>query len=256
MNILDLKGQNALVTGAGQGVGRQIALHFAAHNAGTVYVNDFSAERAAAVVAEVRAAGGRAEPLACDVTDFARLQSLVAPLAIDLLVNNAGNAGADPAKVGRGEFWEQSPEQWTPWIGVNLLGVLNTSRLVLPGMIDRKSGSLVTVISDAGRVGEPRLEVYSAAKAGAAGFTRAIAKSAGRHGVRANCVAISATRTPATARAMDNPDFAKRALSNYVIRRFGEPTDVANMVLFLSSDAASWVTGQTYPVNGGYDFGM
>ena len=256
MNILDLKHENALITGAGQGVGRQIALHFAAHNAGTVYVNDFSAERANAVVAEIRATGARAEAVACDVTDFARLQAAIEPLDIHLLVNNAGNAGADPAKVGRGEFWEQSPEQWTPWIGVNLLGVLNCSRLVLPKMIERKRGSIVTVISDAGRVGEPRLEVYSAAKAGAAGFTRAIAKSAGRLGVRANCVAISATRTPATSRGMDNPEFAKRALSNYVIRRFGEPSDVANMVLFVSSDAASWVTGQTYPVNGGYDFGM
>ena len=256
MNILDLKGENALITGAGQGVGRQVALHFAAHNAGTVYVNDFSAERANGVVEEIKAAGGRAEPVACDVSDFGAMQAKLEPLDIQLLVNNAGNAGADPSKVGRGEFWEQAPEQWTPWLGVNLLGVLNASRLVLPKMIGNKRGSVVTIISDAGRVGEPRLEVYSAAKAGAAGFSRALAKSAGRHGVRVNCVAISATRTPATSRAMDNPDFAKRALSNYVIRRFGEPSDVANMVLFLSSDAASWVTGQTYPVNGGYDFGM
>jgi len=256
MNILDLKGRNALITGAGQGVGRQIALHFAASNAGVVYVNDFSAERAGKVVEEVRAAGGKAEPVAADVTDFVALQALLAPLHVDLLVNNAGNAGTDPSKTGRGEFWEQRPEQWTPWIGVNLLGVLNTSRLVLPQMIEQRYGSIVTVISDAGRVGEPRLEVYSAAKAGAAGFTRAIAKSAGRYGVRANCVAISATRTPTTERAFDNAEFAKRALSNYVIRRFGEPSDVANMVLFVSSDAASWVTGQTYPVNGGYDFAV
>jgi 2-hydroxycyclohexanecarboxyl-CoA dehydrogenase len=256
MNILDLKGQNALITGAGQGVGRQIALHFAAHNAGIVYVNDFAADRAEAVVAEVRAAGGRAEAVACDVSDFAQMQARLEPLDVQLLVNNAGNAGADPAKVGRGEFWEQAPQQWVPWLGVNLHGVLNASRLVLPKMIAQRRGSIVTVISDAGRVGEPRLEVYSAAKAGAAGFSRALAKSAGRHGVRVNCVAISATRTPATARAMDNADFAKKALANYVIRRFGEPSDVANMVLFLSSDAASWVTGQTYPVNGGYDFGM
>ena len=256
MNILDLKGENALITGAGQGVGRQIALHFAAHNAGTVYVNDFSAERASAVVEEIRSTGARAEALPCDVSDFDAMRRAIEPLDIQMLVNNAGNAGADPAKVGRGEFWQQSPEQWTPWLGVNLLGVMNASRLVLPKMIDARRGSIVTIISDAGRVGEPRLEVYSAAKAGAAGFSRALAKSAGRYGVRVNCVAISATRTPATAAAMENPDFAKRALSHYVIRRFGEPTDIANMVLFVSSDAASWVTGQTYPVNGGYDFGM
>lgn len=256
MNILDLKGQNALVTGAGQGVGRQVALHFAAHNAGTVYVNDFSAERAAAVVAEVKAAGGRAEPVACDVTDFAALAAKISSLAIDLLVNNAGNAGADPAKVGRGEFWEQSPEQWSPWIGVNLLGVLNTSRLVLPGMIERKRGSLVTVISDAGRVGEPNLEIYSAAKAGAAGFMRAVAKTLGRYHITANSVAIATTRTPTVAAATENPDAAKQMLRHYTIRRFGEPSDVANMVLFLASDASSWITGQTYPVNGGYSFAL
>ena len=110
MNILDLKGRNALITGAGQGVGRQIALHFAASNAGTVYVNDFSAERARAVAEEVRAAGGKAEPVACDVTDFEAMQALLSPLHVDLLVNNAGNAGADPSKTGRGEFWEQQPE--------------------------------------------------------------------------------------------------------------------------------------------------
>ncbi len=224
MNILDLKGENALITGAGQGVGRQVALHFAAHNAGIVYVNDFSAERANGVVEEIKAAGGRAEAVACDVSDFARdAQRSSNRSTCNCSSTTRATPARIPAKVGRGEFWEQAPEQWTPWIGVNLLGVLNASRLVLPKMIDGKRGSIVTIISDAGRVGEPRLEVYSAAKAGAAGFSRALAKSAGRHGVRVNCVAISATRTPATARAMDNADFAKRALSNYVIRRFGEP---------------------------------
>src|SRR5262249_37689665 len=104
LNILDLKDENALISSAGQGVGRQIALHFAAHNAGTVYVNDFSAERAQAVVAEIRATGARAEAVACDVTDFARLQATIAPFDIHLLVNNAGNTSADPAKVGRGDF--------------------------------------------------------------------------------------------------------------------------------------------------------
>ncbi len=179
-----------MITGAGQGVGRQIALHFAAHNVGTVYVNDFSAERANGVVEEIKAAGGRAASIACDVSDFGAMRTALESLNVQLLVNNAGNAGADPARVGRGEFWEQAPEQWSPWIGVNLLGVLNASRLVLPKMVDGKRGSIVTIISDAGRVGEPRLEVYSAAKAGAAGFSRALAKSAGRHGIRVNCVVV------------------------------------------------------------------
>jgi 3-oxoacyl-[acyl-carrier protein] reductase len=103
-------------------------------------------------------------------------------------------------------------------------------------------------------VGEAKLEVYSGAKAGAAGFTRAIARSLGRAQVRANCVAISSTRTPTTAMFLDNPEMAKKMLSQYVIRRFGEPSDVANMVLFLVGDASTWITGQTYPVNGGFAF--
>ena len=98
------------------------------------------------------------------------------------------------------------------------------------------------------------MEAYSAAKAGTAGFTRSVARTVGKYTVRANCVAISGTRTPTTVGFMDNEDFAKKALSKYVIRRFGEPSDVANMILFLASDATSWVTGQTYPVNGGFDF--
>ena len=121
-------------------------------------------------------------------------------------------------------------------------------------MVAKGVGSVINVISDAGRVGEPKLEVYSGAKAGAAGFTRAIARSVGRFNVRANCVSISTTRTPTTAILTESPDVAKKVLTQYVIRRFGEPSDVANMVLFLASDAASWVTGQTYPVNGGFAF--
>jgi 3-oxoacyl-[acyl-carrier protein] reductase len=202
MNILDLNGQNALITGAGQGVGRQVALHFAAHNAGIVYVNDFSADRAGAVVAEIAAAGGRAEAIACDVSDFAQMQQKIEPLDVQLLVNNAGNAGADPSKVGRGEFWEQVPEQWTPWLGVNLLGVLNASRLVLPKMIEQRRGSIVTIISDAGRVGEPRLEVYSAQRP---------VRQVFRHCKWAVATAFGQLRCDlrhayaATARAMDNP---------------------------------------------------
>jgi 3-oxoacyl-[acyl-carrier protein] reductase len=124
-------------------------------------------------------------------------------------------------------------------------------------MIQRNSGRIITIISDAGRVGEAGLEVYSGAKAGAAGFTRAIARSLGRYHITANCVAIAATMTPAIeARLNANPDMKKKMMEKYVIRRPGQPTDVANMVLFLASDASPWITGQTYPVNGGFSFAM
>jgi 3-oxoacyl-[acyl-carrier protein] reductase len=112
---------------------------------------------------------------------------------------------------------------------------------------------VVTVISDAGRVGEPHLAVYSGAKAASAGFMRAIAKAVGQANVTANCVALSSINTPGVA-ALISDESVARMMKSYVIRRLGEPDDAANMILFLGSDAASWITGQTYPVNGGYAF--
>jgi len=117
-------------------------------------------------------------------------------------------------------------------------------------------GRIITIISDAGRVGEPGLEAYSAAKAGAAGLMRALAKSLGRYDITANSVAIAATLTPATAGMADNEERAKRILQNYTIRRFGQPSDPAAMVTFLASEASGWITGQTYPVNGGYSVAL
>ena len=258
MNILDLTGKTALVTGGGQGVGRQAALHLAAQGA-NVIVNDFFADRAQLVAEEIGL--DRALGLAADVTDFSSVCAMERTAnhrfgSVHILVNNAGNAGISQEVLSGRPFWEQDPVEWDPWIGVNFVGVLNCCRVFIPQMITGGGGAIVNVISDAGRVGEANLEVYSGAKAGAAGFTRAIARTVGRFNIRANCVAISATRTPTTERAFNNPDFAKRALAKYVLRRFGEPDDVANMILFLAADASSWVTGQTYPVNGGFDMAV
>jgi 3-oxoacyl-[acyl-carrier protein] reductase len=124
-------------------------------------------------------------------------------------------------------------------------------------MIKQGKGRIVTIVSDAGRVGEARLVAYSAAKAGAAGFVRALARETGRYGITANAVSLSTLEPP-----LEEPvkseflasERAKAHVSRYVIRRFGKPDDVASMVLFLCSDAAAWITGQTYPVNGGYSF--
>lgn len=262
MNILDLSGKTAVVTGAGQGVGRQVALHLAAYGA-KVVVNDYFEERAVAVADEINAAyGDAAIGLGGDVTVIASIATMAEKAKArfgptHILVNNAGNAGTGKTGFNPKPFWEQDPEEWMPWINVNFFGVMNCCRIFLPDMVAAGTGSVVNVISDAGRVGDADLEPYSAAKAGAAGFTRAIARKLGRHQVRANCVSISTTRTPTTAAGLDSdPEHTKRVLSRYVLRRFGEPQDVANMVLFLASDASSWVTGQTYPVNGGYDMAM
>jgi 2-hydroxycyclohexanecarboxyl-CoA dehydrogenase len=260
-NILDLSGRVGLVTGAGQGVGRAVALRFAENNAAGVVVNDFRLERAESVAAEVDKHGVKALPIQSDVTNFDSVSEMFETARakfgkVDILVNNAGNAGADPSKVARKPFWEQVPKDWEPFLGTNLFGVLNCVRAAGPAMIANKYGKIVTVISDAGRVGEPNLEIYSGAKAGAAGFMRAVAKDLGRANVTANCVALGATRTPAIERGLSDPEGVKRMLKVYQIKRVGEPEDAANMILFLSSDASSWITGQTIPVNGGYSFAM
>jgi 3-oxoacyl-[acyl-carrier protein] reductase len=259
--LLDLKRRIALVTGAGQGVGRQTALHIAAHNAGGVIVNDFHAGRAEAVAGEIEELGVAADVLVCDVTDYAAVGREFQRAGrrfgqIDILVNNAGNAGPTGSLADLIPFWETEPGEWQRWLGTNLYGVLNCTRHALPGMITNGYGRIVTVISDAGRVGEGHLAVYSGAKAGAAGFMRAMAKATGRFGITANCVALGGVRTPGVEPLLPDEAAIKRALGHYVIRRLGEPDDVANMILFLASDAASWITGQTYPVNGGYSFAV
>ncbi|MEI6546767.1 MAG: SDR family oxidoreductase [Burkholderiales bacterium] len=261
-DILSLENRVCLVTGAGQGVGRQVALHMAAHGAEGIVVNDYFLERAQSVVAEVTAAGGRAIAVQADVTNYESVQAMVARAnevygRVDVLVNNAGNSGATPTPDARKPFWETGPEAWNSFIGVNFYGVLHCTSAVVPGMIERRAGKLITIISDAGRMGEAGLEVYSGAKAGAAGFMRGVARSLGRHQISANCVAIGATATPAiAARLAADPERTKKILEKYVIRRIGEPTDVANMVLFLASGASGWITGQTYPVNGGFSFAL
>jgi 2-hydroxycyclohexanecarboxyl-CoA dehydrogenase len=256
-NFLDMTGRVALVTGAGRGVGAEIARYLAAFGA-KVVVNDYNGDRAERTAAAINDEGGTALGAQGDVTDFAGLVDLVESTSaqlgpIDILVNNAGNAGADPSALTGAPFWKADPAEWQPYLGVNLMGVMHACRAVIPGMIEAGNGGrLITIISDAGRVGEPGLEAYSAAKAGAAGLMRALSKSLGRYQITANSIAIATTNTPAVARAIQNDDWAKKALRNYTIRRFGEPSDIAAVATLLASNASGWITGQTYPVNGGF----
>lgn len=262
-DILDLGGQVAFVTGAGQGAGRGIARMLARHRA-RVAVNDYVLERAEAVAAEIREEGGEAVAVQADVGDLASVREAVAQTtqafgAPSLLVNNAGMAGPN-ASIGHSQmFWETDPADWDRYFRTNTLGVLNCCHAVLPAMVEQKRGRIVTIVSDSGRIGEARLAVYAAAKSGAAGFVRSLAKEVGRHGITCNAVSLSTLTPPMDAETLASylagPQ-AKAQLSQYVIRRFGEPDDVAAMVLFLCSDAAGWITGQTYPVNGGYSFAV
>lgn len=251
---IDLDGSRALVTGAGQGVGRAISVALA-HAGATVLVNDVVPDRAREVVKEIHDFGGTAEEAPFDVTDFAAVEAAFEGGRVDILVNNAGNAGTEGFTDLR-PFAQTDPGEWGRYIAVNLYGVMNCTRGALPGMIERQRGRIVTIVSDAGRYGDAYLAPYAAAKAGAAGFCRSIAREVGRYGITVNCIALGTVRTPTTSEAGDESGAASEQLKKYIIRRRGEPEDVAGLVAYLASPLASWITGQTYPVNGGYTLSL
>lgn len=256
--FLSLKGQVAIVTGAGQGVGAQIARYLASGGAHVV-VNDYFPDRADSVAQSIVAAGGDAIAIGADVRDLSSIEAMCkrakdAYGPINILINNAGNAGAlGDFRSMDTPFWETDPAEWQSFLDVNLIGVMNCCHAVLPGMVEQRQGRIITIISDAGRVGEPSLAVYAAAKAGAAGLMRSLAKAVGKYLITANCVSLSTIRV-AGARSDETAD--ARQLRDYTIRRFGTPDDVAGMVLLLSSESGSWITGQTIPINGGYSTAM
>ena len=254
---VDLTGRRVLVTGGGQGVGRGIALGFAAAGA-EVVVNDLNRQRAEAVVQEIGAQGAAGRASVFDVTDFGAVEAGVDAIGpVDILVNNAGNAGAE-GFGGRGVFAQTEPADWEPFLRVNLYGAMHCARAVLPGMIAARWGRLITIVSDAGRTGDAGGAAYSASKAGAAGLTRALARENGRHGITANNISLGTMRTPATEPIWADPasDIAKTLMSAYVVRRPGRADDVAGLAVYLGSEHAEWITGQTYPLNGGYSFAL
>jgi len=254
---IDLSGSRSLITGAGQGVGRTIAMWFAAAGA-EVLVNDFAVDRAEAVAEEIGAQGGRAVAVPFDVTDYDEvIEGMGRHGAVDILVNNAGNAGT-AGWAGLATLVDTEPADWDAYLQVNLYGVMYCVRAALPAMIEKQSGRVITIVSDAARTGESHMAAYSAAKAGAAGFCRSVAHEVARHGITVNNIALGTMRTPVSASMWDDPDNprAKELMKHYLIRRPGEPEDVAGMALYLASPMSSWITGQTYPVNGGFSFAI
>ncbi len=264
---LRLGGRTALITGAGQGVGRRIALTLAAEGA-RVAVNDLLPARARQVADEIAAAGGRAVAAAFDVTDLDATRAAIDPTGpvgpIDILVNNAGIIPERRSgEVGLPPFAEQPPAHWAMIIDLNLMGTLNVTHACLQGMVQRRWGRIVTIMSDAGRIGEARYVVYGAAKAAQAGMTRSLAKEVGTHRINVNAVSLSAVAHEAPMADFLREDATpetnetlKKILNAYPIGkglgRLTRPQDAANAVAFLVSDAAEYITGQVLSVNGGY----
>ena len=239
-----LEGQRALVTGGASGIGAATVRRLAAEGAHVV-VADLNADGARDVAGEV--SGDHVE---MDVSDVDSVRAAVAQSGrIDVLVNNAG--------TDRFSFFTKSdPELWDFVLGVNLRGVLAVTHAILPGMQERGGGAIVSVASEAGRVGSQGSAVYSAAKAGVIGFTKAIARESARFGVRANAVAPGPIETPLLGGAEATlgelgARLKQGMIDATVMGRIGEPDEVAAAIVYLASSDASYVTGQTLNVSGG-----
>jgi 3-oxoacyl-[acyl-carrier protein] reductase len=244
--MFDLSGRVALVTGAGQGVGAGIAAALAGQGA-AVAVNDLEAARAEEVAAQITAAGGTAVSAPFDVTDGDAVAAGVAAVVdtigpVQVLVNNAGVPAAGFPLT---PFREMDPELWDRFVDLNLYGVLHCTRAVLEPMCEAGWGRIITVSSEAGRVGiNLGVSIYGASKAAALGFMRHLAVEVAPTGVTVNAVSLG---------LMDNVpgEWAEAVARTVPRRRLGSPQDVGAAIAYLASDEADWVTGQVLPVNGG-----
>jgi 2-hydroxycyclohexanecarboxyl-CoA dehydrogenase len=241
----------ALVTGAASGIGRAIAARLAADGA-RVAVVDLDAGGAADTVTQITTAGGTAQAITADVTDFAQATAAVERTIgawgrVDILVSNAGWDIIEP-------FTKNTPEFWEKVIAINLRGPVHFARAVLDGMIARQSGKIVFISSDAGRVGSSGEAVYAACKGGVIAFAKTLARECAPQRINVNVICPGPTNTPFLARVTARPDGEKviEAMKRGIpFRRLGEPEDIAGAVSFFASSDADFVTGQVLSVSGG-----
>jgi 3-oxoacyl-[acyl-carrier protein] reductase len=266
---LGLESQVALVTGGGQGVGRQICLELAQEGA-RVVVNDLFAERANAVVLEIQAAGGQALAAPADITQADQVKSMVDTAAkhfdapIQILVNNAGIIPERREKGGRTPAFVDMPViDWAKIVNLNVYGTMHCCHSVLPAMVAAKQGRIINIISEAGRIGEANMAVYSGAKAAIAGFAKALAREHGRHAITVNSIALGAVSHEGIKDGplhMDatpqNNELLAKMVNVYPMSkglgRLAKPDDVSGLVAFLASDRALFITGQTIGASGGF----
>ena len=246
---LGLNGKVALVTGGGRDVGGEIARALAAEGAAIAVNYRTSTSEAEGVVAAIKAQGGNARVYAADVANYAAVQAMTDAIVrdfgrIDILVNNAGVAV-------RQRFQDTKPEDWRRHIDVGMYGPIHTSHAALPFMMEQGGGRILSLAGDSSRIGEAGLALAAAARAGAIALMKSLAKEFGRFGITANALSLGLVET-----AHSDPAWMaenrERISKLYPLRRIGKAEDVAPMVVLLSSDAASWITGQVISVNGGF----
>ncbi len=244
-----LSGKVAIVTGGNAGIGEAIAKAFAREGASVVITGRRQGELDR-VVSDIVKEQGQAVAVAGSVTDEVHVQETVRQALqqfgrLDILVNNAGI----------GEFGKRLHETddatWAQILDVNLNGVFRMTRAALPQMLKQGTGAIVNISSIASLIGLPTLPAYAASKGALDALTRALAVDYAKDGIRCNVVNPGLIDTPMAAPLMSNPEQLDPILAHYPIRRVGKPEEVASMVLYLASDEAAWVTGGTFPVDGG-----
>jgi 3-oxoacyl-[acyl-carrier protein] reductase len=242
----DLTGQVALVTGAAKGLGRAIALTLAAAGAKVACI-DINAESLAETVGAIRSAGGTAEPLACDVTNSARVDEVVDEVVklwggLHILVNNAGIT-RDNLLV------RMKDDQWDAVLGINLKGTFLFCRAAARPMMKGRQGRIINISSVSGLMGNPAQTNYSASKAGVIGLTRTVSRELAGRNITVNAIAPGFIATDMTAALGE--ELLQSIRKEIPLGRLGDPQDVADAVLYLASGAASFITGLVLTVDGG-----
>ncbi len=247
-----LLGKVAIVTGGASGIGRAISLELASQGADVVIV-DLNLEAAQSTAKEITGLGRRALAVKTNVTSSVEVKAMVAQAiqdlgGVDVLVNNAGWDKLEP-------FIQSAEETWDRVIALNLKAPIICARAVLDHMIERKAGKIISISSDAGKVGSSGEAVYSGCKAGVIGFSKTLAREVARYGINVNCVCPGPTDTPLLQNLMGAADTGAKMLQAVIkavpFKRLGKPEDIAKMVAFLASDDAGYITGQAFSVNGG-----